>query len=95
MSTLSHDSTAKPTKDLPTVSLGILVGLVLLLIYSFYNSLSRLWLYFWNTDQYSHGYIVPVIAVVLLYMRWDPSYLESLRRIQRCLRYSPWRPQTQ
>lgn len=81
MSTLSHDSTAKPTKDLPTVSLGILVGLVSLLIYSFYNSLSRLWLYFWNTDQYSHGYIVPVIAVVLLYMRWDPSYLESLQRI--------------
>ena len=80
MSTLSHN-TAEPTKDLPTASLGILVGLVLLLIYSFYNSLSRLWIYFWNTDQYSHGYIVPVIAVVLLYMRWDSSYLESLRRI--------------
>ena len=80
MSTVSHN-TAEPTKDLPTASLGILVGLVLLLIYSFYNSLSRLWIYFWNTDQYSHGYIVPVIAVVLLYMRWDSSYLESLRRI--------------
>ena len=87
MSTLSQN-TAEPPRDLPTVSLSILVGLVLLLIYSFYNSLSRLWIYFWNTDQYSHGYIVPVIAVVLLYMRWDPVYLESLRRIAPSARVS-------
>ena len=70
-----------PPRELPTVTLGILIGLIGLLCYSFYNSLARLWIYFWNTDQYSHGYIVPVIAVVLLYMRWDPAYLESLRRI--------------
>ena len=80
MNTLSRNAT-EPSRDLPIVSLSILVGLIVLLGYSFFNSLSRLWLYFWNTDQYSHGYIVPVIAVVLLYMRWDPSYLESLRRI--------------
>ncbi len=80
MNTISHNA-VRPSRDLPMVPLSILVGLVALLGYSFYNSLSRLWLYFWNTDQYSHGYIVPVIAIVLLYMRWDPAYLESLRRI--------------
>ena len=80
MNTLT-DNSIQPAKPMPTVSLGILVGLVGLLFYSFYNSLSRLWLYFWNTDEYSHGYIVPVIAIVLLYMRWKPEYLDSLWRI--------------
>ena len=77
----ASESTLGPTKPIPTVSLAILIGLVGILCYSFYNSLSRLWLVFWNTDEYSHGYIVPVIAAVLLYMRWKPEYLESLRNI--------------
>jgi len=87
MNTLSGN-VIQPAKELPILSLSILVGLVGLLGYSFYNSLSRLWLYFWNTNQYSHGYIVPLIAVVLLYMRWDPSYLESIRRIAPSARLS-------
>ena len=80
-SNTASESTHEPTKPIPSVSLAILIGLLAILCYSFYNSLSRLWLVFWNTDEYSHGYIVPVIAAVLLYMRWKPEYLESLRNI--------------
>lgn len=49
------------------VSYGALVGLVSLLVYSFWNMLTIV-SEAWQKDQYSHGYIIPLIA---LYIMWD------------------------
>lgn len=70
----------------PTVALAVLLGLIAVLFYSYYNSLSGLWLNYWNSDQYSHGYIVPVLAAVLLWLRWDPLLLTTLNHIARSAR---------
>jgi exosortase len=65
----------------PPAPLAILTGLLVLLCYSYFNSLSGLWLNYWNSDQYSHGYIVPVLAGVLLWLRWDPTLPTTMSHI--------------
>jgi exosortase len=45
-----------------------LLAVVSLLIYSFWNTLERVSA-FWSRDQYSHGWIVPLIALYLLWAR--------------------------
>lgn len=49
------------------LSYGALVALVGLLVYSYWNMLEYV-SEFWQKDQYSHGYIIPLIA---LYLMWD------------------------
>jgi exosortase len=45
-----------------------LLAVVSLLIYSFWNTLEKVSA-FWSRDQYSHGWIVPLIALYLLWAR--------------------------
>jgi exosortase len=45
-----------------------LVGLTALLTYSFWNTLEKTSA-FWSDDQYSHGYLVPLIALYLMWSR--------------------------
>jgi exosortase len=48
-----------------------LVGLTGLLVLA-YGDMFALTSAAWESDLYSHGWIVPVIAVALLWMRWEP-----------------------
>ena len=48
--------------------LGILAGLLALLIWSHWNSLA-LTASYWQEPQYSHGYLIPLFAIALLWMR--------------------------
>lgn len=52
-------------------SLLILVGLVAVLTYSFWNSLA-IAADGWNSPQYSHGWLVPLFGIVLLVIRAEP-----------------------
>jgi exosortase len=58
--------------------LGLLLVLV---IYCFGNVFVALWSDHWNDPQYSHGYLVPLLAAVLLWMRWDPSVLQPFQDV--------------
>jgi exosortase len=51
--------------------IAVLVGLVLLLIAVYWNTLRTISTV-WNTPAYSHGWLVPVFAIVLLWMRREP-----------------------
>jgi exosortase len=52
---------------------AILVSLVGLLIYVYLNSLdSRGAMQFWDNPKYSHGWLVPVFTLILLWMRYEP-----------------------
>jgi exosortase len=58
-----------PSQHLP---LAILGGLVLLVVLAFWDMLavtSRIW---FDDDLYSHGWIVPLCALGLLWLRWEP-----------------------
>jgi exosortase len=51
--------------------LTILAGLVVLLVLA-YADMFMLTSAAWNDDLYSHGWIVPLFALGLLWMRWEP-----------------------
>lgn len=53
------------------IPIAILVTLVLLLVAVYWNTLRTISTV-WNTPAYSHGWLVPVFAVVLLWMRREP-----------------------
>jgi len=78
-----HDAPSRPVEtgtELPRDTLIVLGGLVVLLIYCFWNSLSLLGPY-WDDPRYSHGWLVPVFAAALLWLRWDPSVLPKLSAV--------------
>ncbi|MGD9719582.1 MAG: exosortase/archaeosortase family protein [Pirellulales bacterium] len=53
--------------------LAILVGLLLLLVAVYWNSLDyRGAMWFWENPKYSHGWLVPIFTVILLWMRYEP-----------------------
>ncbi len=55
------------------VPLVTLVGLLLLLVGVYWNILDRrgaMW--FWENPKYSHGWLVPIFSVILLWMRSEP-----------------------
>lgn len=55
------------------VPLVTLVGLLLLLVGVYWNILDRrgaMW--FWENPKYSHGWLVPIFSVILLWMRYEP-----------------------
>ncbi len=52
---------------------SILVTLLGLLIYVYWNSLdSRGAKQFWDNPKYSHGWLVPIFTIILLWMRHEP-----------------------
>lgn len=57
-----------PSQRLPLMILG---GLVLLLVIAYFD-MFRLTSAAWREGLYSHGWIVPVFSLVLLWMRWQP-----------------------
>ncbi|MCI0332576.1 MAG: exosortase/archaeosortase family protein [Planctomycetes bacterium] len=61
-------SITDPSQRLP---LAILGGLVVLLIAAYWDMLS-LTRAAWSEGLYSHGWIVPLFALALLWMRWKP-----------------------
>lgn len=66
----SSDTLSTPMPHRQTgawLTLGVVSGLVLFLMYSYWNTLSALG-EFWDSPQYSHGYLVPAFAVALLWM---------------------------
>jgi exosortase len=50
---------------------GMLGGLTLLLVLAYFDMLS-LTSAAWSEGLYSHGWLVPVFAIALLWMRWEP-----------------------
>ena len=73
-----HCSTPCMSTDVPRsferdqwFQLGTLVSLLALLIWSHWNSLA-LTASYWEEPQYSHGYLIPLFAVALLWMRKRP-----------------------
>ncbi len=74
--------TAKPKFDLvdalkknsdQVVPWAILIGLLGALTYAFGNELdSRGAMKFWDNPKYSHGWLVPVFTVILLWLRYEP-----------------------
>jgi exosortase len=61
---------------------AILVGLLGVLLAAFWNELdSRGAMQFWNNPKYSHGWLVPIFTVILLWMRYEPfGVVTSLER---------------
>ena len=57
-----------PSQRMPQMILG---GLVLLLFVAYFDMFA-LTSAAWSEGLYSHGWIVPVFALVLLWMRWQP-----------------------
>jgi exosortase len=65
------DSLKKNTDQV--VPWTILAALLGLLIYVYWNSLdSRGAKQFWDNPKYSHGWLVPIFTVILLWMRHEP-----------------------
>lgn len=64
--------TLKKNSD-QVVPWAILVGLLGVLVFAFWNELdSRGAMQFWNNPKYSHGWLVPIFTVILLWMRYEP-----------------------
>jgi len=59
------------------IALGLLVGL---LVFGYWNSLKEAAAY-WEGPQYSHGWLIPLFTVVLLWMRQQP--LAEVPPVQR------------
>ncbi len=64
--------------------LGVLLVVVL---YCFGNVLVALWSDHWNDPQYSHGYLVPLLAGVLLWVRRDSLVLEPFQDVANFQRW--------
>jgi len=55
------------------INWSILGGLLILLVLSYGNSLDyRGVMQFWENPKYSHGWLVPLFTVVLLWLRYEP-----------------------
>ena len=55
------------------IPMAVLVGLLLLLVGVYGNSLDyRGAMWFWENPKYSHGWLVPIFTVILLWMRFEP-----------------------
>jgi len=78
-----HDAPSRPVEpgtELPRDTLIVLGGLIVLLVYGFWNSLTLL-ITHWEDPRYSHGWLVPVFAAALLWLRWNPAVLTRLSAV--------------
>ncbi len=61
------------TESDQVVPLSILIGMLLLLVGVYWNSLDyRGAMWFWDNPKYSHGWLIPIFTVILLWMRFEP-----------------------
>ena len=90
MSTAESSSESKKSLTLGPDTHGTLIVLGLLFVavlYCFGNVFVALWTDHWNDPQYSHGYLVPLFAAVLLWMRWEPSVIRPLSQVSSVARW--------
>lgn len=64
-------SDSKDSTEYDFVQIGTLGFLLVVLIASYWNTLTRTAEH-WDSPQYSHGWLVPLFAVALLWMRYEP-----------------------
>ena len=64
-------ATASFLQDRQFQSWTLAISLSLILVVAYFNTLSRI-SQAWTTPQYSHGYLVPLFAAVLLWLRREP-----------------------
>jgi len=70
-------STAETPRTTPInwnayLPLGIIVGTLMVLIWGYWNDMART-AHFWENPKYSHGYLIPLIATFLLWLRRSES----------------------
>ncbi len=78
---MSSAPTERPL-SLSRLSISILAGFSVLLLWSYWTTLAEMASRWWNDPQYSHGFLVPLFAGYLLWMRrrklkkeWRPNAL--------------------
>lgn len=68
----STASAAAPTvRNEPFVWLGILAALVGVLLWTYWNTVQAI-MSNWSRPQYSHGYLIPIFSLALLWLRYEP-----------------------
>src|SRR5262245_3394135 len=80
--------------DSSRTTLIVLGGVGALLLYSYWNTLAELWKgifgqwdgYWWKAE-YSLGWVVPLFAAALLYLRWDPKVVQPFFAISTRTRW--------
>ena len=71
-SSTSLQDTLKKNSD-QLIPWAILSGLLAVLVFVYWNSLDeRGAKYFWDNPKYSHGWLVPIFTIILLWMRHEP-----------------------
>ncbi len=78
---VSAISEGRPGDSVNLVQLFALGGLTLLLVVAYWDMFT-ITSAFWDDPLYSHGWIVPVFSLSLMWMRWQPARLVSLG--ERC-----------
>jgi exosortase len=76
------DASVKKPADVPVKKtsapddlrpLAVLAGLLVVLIASYWNTLADTWnIWGSNSGKYSHGYLIPIFTLVLLFIRYRP-----------------------
>ncbi|MCE9551867.1 MAG: exosortase/archaeosortase family protein [Planctomycetes bacterium] len=75
-----------PETSVPLDTLTVLGLLVAMLFYCYWNSLAQL-KYFWDDPRYSHGWLVPAFAAVLLWLRWDAKVMPRQAEVSSVARW--------
>lgn len=73
----AHDAAAGEILT-PQVAWGWIIGLSLVLVLSYGNSLWNV-MGVWDSPEYSHGWMIPIFGIVMLYMRQQPIRAASSR----------------
>ena len=78
---MASDSTVQPSSDSQrnvdwlhdkqVQSWAIVITLCVVIMLTYFNSLARV-AATWSSAQYSHGYLVPLFSIVLLWLRREP-----------------------
>ena len=65
----------------PTATLVVLVGGLALITASFWNTLHPSLIDYWEKPLYSHGWLIPVLAVLLIWLRWQPDVVPAFSSV--------------
>jgi exosortase len=70
---------ARPSRSLPTLPIGLGLGTAAVVIWAYWSTLCEMAQKWQRDAQYSHGYLVPVFALVLLWLRWPKTASQTFR----------------